>query len=73
MLYLLRLMMWYSGPHFVANVIVSTARINEQPHLVPKLYKAFEFDRKYKHYLNIMMFCDSLKRQEKWYAIKCII
>ncbi|CAO3679238.1 unnamed protein product [Umbelopsis vinacea] len=49
-----------------ANAIVSTTRINEQPHLVPKLYKAFAFDRKYKHYLNIMMFCDSLKRQEKW-------
>ncbi|CAO3670814.1 unnamed protein product [Umbelopsis ramanniana] len=50
-----------------AFTIVAAANDAEQPpQLVSKLFKPFPFDRTYKHYLNIILFCESTKQQEKW-------
>ncbi|KAG2175793.1 hypothetical protein INT44_000271, partial [Umbelopsis vinacea] len=45
---------------------IVAATTNETPQFVTKLFKPFSFDRQYKHYLNIIMFCESTKQQEKW-------
>ncbi|GAB5587198.1 polynucleotide adenylyltransferase [Umbelopsis nana] len=49
----------------VTHTIVSIANAS-QPNLVPKLFKPLKFEQKYKHYLNIIMFCESKTRQERW-------
>jgi hypothetical protein len=50
-----------------AFTIVAAANTAEQPpQLVSKLFKPFPFNRTYKHYLNIILFCESTKQQEKW-------
>ncbi|KAH8547655.1 Poly(A) polymerase central domain-containing protein [Umbelopsis sp. PMI_123] len=47
-------------------VVTAVGNSERTSHLVSKLFKPLEFDRKYKHYLDIIMFCESTKQQEKW-------